>query len=205
MPTLEDSSTEQARPVLGHVNLMVDTLIANAPPNALREFLRSTLGGMGHSVTGTFLATARQHLVRTNATALPTAETLFVQSADGGGWEATQELSSILTRSRMLYGAGMGLAALAVLTEIVRSAIGLRWEEDSRIEAVLAEVDEDVTQAIQSAKEEIDGGRVSEVAQARVVRDALLRVLLEDKKEVEGWGGDFPFERALPSVELWKV
>ncbi|KAJ8468519.1 hypothetical protein ONZ51_g9587 [Trametes cubensis] len=205
MPTPGDSSTEQARPVLGHVNLMVDTLIANAPPNELRAFLRDTLGSTDPSVTGTLLMVARRHLERTNATALPTAGTLFVQSADGGGWEATGELSATLARSRTFYGAGMGLAALAVLTEVVKSAVGLRWEEDSRMEAVLAEVDEDLTQAIQSAKEEIDGGRVPEAVQARMVHDALRQALLEDKKDVESWGGDFPFGRALPSVELWKV
>ncbi|KAI0329199.1 hypothetical protein GY45DRAFT_1325298 [Cubamyces sp. BRFM 1775] len=205
MPTPGDSTTEQARPVLGHVNLMVDTLIAHAQPNELRAFLRDTLGSTDPSVTGALLVAARLYLDKTNATALPATGTLFVQSADGGVWEATEDLHATLKRSRVLYGAGMGLAALAVLTEVVKSAVGLRWEEGSPLEEDLAKVDEDLTQAIQSAKEEIDGGRAPAVEQVKTVHDALRKALLEDWKEVEGWGGDFPFGRALPSVELWKL
>lgn len=33
----------------------------------------------------------------------------------------------------------------------------------------------------------------------------LRRALLDSKKDTESWGGDFPFDRALSSVEFWKT
>lgn len=99
----------------------------------------------------------------------------------------------------------MGLAGLSVLTQVVRATVGKQWAEDSEMEDVLAAVDADLTQAIQSAKEEIDGGRVADVAATKQAHGALLKALKDEKQDVERWGGDFPFERALSSVELWKV
>ncbi|KAI0769644.1 hypothetical protein BD413DRAFT_76742 [Trametes elegans] len=204
MPANADAP-QDARPVLGHVNLMVDTLIANASLNELRAFVRATLATSPPSAAGTFTAAARKHLVRANAAALPRHETLFVQSADGHSWEPAPDLAVVLGRCRMLYGAGLGVASLAALIEVVRGAIGIRWEEDSGVEGALAAVDADLTQAIQSAKEELDGGRVVDVGEAKAVREALHEALLDDRKDVEGWGGDFPFECGLSSVELWRM
>ncbi|OJT09267.1 hypothetical protein TRAPUB_14264 [Trametes pubescens] len=202
MPSPENM--QDARPVLGHVNLMVDTLIANATLNDLQAFVRTTLATSPPAVAGTFTTAARRHLAKTNAGALPETGTLFA-TADGRGAQPTSELLAVLARSRMLYGAGMGLAGLSVLTQVVRATVGKQWAEDSEMEDVLAAVDADLTQAIQSAKEEIDGGRVADVAAAKQAHGALLKALKDEKQDVERWGGDFPFERALSSVELWKV
>ncbi|KAI0823305.1 hypothetical protein BC628DRAFT_1384029 [Trametes gibbosa] len=206
MPSPAHNPTESS-PALGHVNLMVDTLIANASLNDLQAFIRTTLATSPPSVAGTFTASARHHLAKTTVAALPAPETLFAQIADGGDsrWEPTPELDTVLARSRMLYGAGMGLPSLVVLTEVVKAAIGLRWTEGSRMEGLLSDIDADLTQAIQSTKERIDGGQLEEAIKARDVRGSLHLALMEDKKDVEGWDGDFPFERALASVELWNL
>ncbi|KAI0356252.1 hypothetical protein OH77DRAFT_246173 [Trametes cingulata] len=204
MPTTTEE-TQAARPILGHVNLMVDTLIANATLNDLQAFTRTTLASSPPSVAETFTASARRHLARTTAAELPRIGTLFCQTADGGVWEPTEELFTTLARSRMLYGAGMGVVSLTLLAEVVRSAVGVRWEEDSRMEDILAIIDADITQAIQSAKEEIQSGRVSDIGAVKAVYSGLHDLLVEDKADVERWGGDFPFERAMATVELWKL
>ncbi|CDO75647.1 hypothetical protein BN946_scf184743.g7 [Trametes cinnabarina] len=164
-----------------------------------------TLASSAPSVAGTFTEVARRHLVKTRATHLPTADSLFVRTPDGDEWQPSEELSAVLARSRMLYGAGMGVGSLTVLTEVVRGTVGMRWEEDSRMEDALATVDADITQAIQSAQEEMEGGRIVDLDAARVVRGALFAALMESRKDVEGWQGDYPFERALASVQLWKL
>ncbi|KAI0675062.1 hypothetical protein C8Q78DRAFT_1066924 [Trametes maxima] len=203
MPAPEETQT--SRPVLGHVNLMVDTLIANANLNDLQAIVRATLATSPPSTAGTFTAAARRHLARANATATPRPGTLFSQGAQvNGPWGPTAELAPVLARSRMLYGAGMGVAAITVLTGLVHDAAGIRWTEDGSLEDLLATIDADITQAIQSAKEEYDAGRVpAEVA--KEVCDTLRAALLDNRDKVQVWGGDFPFERALSGVELWKL
>ncbi|KAI0633318.1 hypothetical protein C8Q77DRAFT_1057093 [Trametes polyzona] len=208
MPSTEN--TQDAFPVLGHVNLMVDTLIANASLNDLQAFVRTTLATSSPSTAGIFTAAARRHLAKTNATALPAPGTLFIQTAaDATGaqpeWRPAPELSDVLARCRMLYGSGLGSASLALLTDVVKNAVGMRWEIDSHMEDLLAAIDADLTQAIQSTKEEIDSGRIADLGAAKATRDALHVALLEEKRDVEGWGGDFPFERGLSTVELWKL
>ncbi|KAI0645462.1 hypothetical protein C8Q79DRAFT_694843 [Trametes meyenii] len=204
MPAPEE--TQSSRPVLGHVNLMVDTLIANANLNDLQAIVRATLATSPPSTASTFTAAARRHLARANATATPRPGTLFSrQGAQADGpWGPTTELPTVLARSRMLYGAGMGVAAIAVLTGLVQDAAAIRWVEDSPLEDLLATIDADITQAIQSAKEEYDAGRIS-VETAKEVCDTLRAALLDNREKVRGWGGDFPFERALSGVELWKL
>ncbi|KAH9858399.1 hypothetical protein C2E23DRAFT_879901 [Lenzites betulinus] len=201
------SATNDAVHALGHVNLMTDTLIAHATLNDLRAIVRDTLSKSPPEVARTFTATARLHLAKTKATALPVPGTLFLHTADGGapGWEHTPELTAVLERSRVLYGAGMGVSSLAILTEVVRAVIGLRWDADSPMETILSYIDGDLTQAIQSSKEEIAGGLVTDVERARCVRESLLGVLLEVQQEVEGWDGDFPFEWALLTMKTWNI
>ncbi|KAI0365639.1 hypothetical protein BV20DRAFT_1124819 [Pilatotrama ljubarskyi] len=158
MPTTRIEDTQAAHSAFGHVNLMVDTLIANAALSDLQAIIRATLASSSPSVAVIFTASARRRLARTNAAELPSVGTLFYRTADGGAWEPTAELFTTLARSRVLYGAGMGVVSLAALTEVVKSAVGVRWDEDSRMEDVLAAIDADITQAMQSAKEEIESG-----------------------------------------------
>ncbi|KAL7281237.1 hypothetical protein ACG7TL_004545 [Trametes sanguinea] len=101
----------------------------------------------------------------------------------------------------------MGVAALTVLKEVVEKSVGVRWEEDSPVEQALAAIDADLCQAIQSAKEELDraGEKDSDVEAAREALEKLRSALMVSKHEVEEWEGDFPFESALWSVDLWKL
>ncbi|OSD03939.1 hypothetical protein PYCCODRAFT_1466404 [Trametes coccinea BRFM310] len=199
------ADVEQTRPILGHVGLMVDTLISNASLEELRSFARATLASSTPTVTAAFTAAARSHLAKIRATQSLTAGTLFHH--DGDVWRPTEELPKILERCRVLYGAGMGVAALTLLKEVVEKSVGVRWEEDSPVEQALAAIDADLCQAIQSAKEELDraGEKDSDVEAAREAREKLRSALMASKHEVEEWEGDFPFESALWSVDLWKL
>ncbi|KAJ2999594.1 hypothetical protein NUW54_g6916 [Trametes sanguinea] len=102
-----------------------------------------------------------------------------------GEWEPTDELSGVLSRCRMLYGAGMGVNALTVLTDVVKESVGVTWKEDSRMEEMLALVDTDLCQAIQSAKEEMDrvGGKGADVEAARKAREKLRDALMASRED----------------------
>ena len=58
---------------------------------------------------------------------------------------------------------------------------------------------------IKSSKEEIESGRVSDGGIAREIIDDLRGVVKESKKDVQTWGGEFPFERTASSLEYWKI
>ncbi|KAI9066568.1 hypothetical protein FKP32DRAFT_1565424 [Trametes sanguinea] len=203
------ADVEQQRPVLGHVGLMVDTLLSNASLDDLRSFARATLASSPPDVAVTFTKAARFHLAKTGAMRPPAAGSLFLQLGGPGTdeWDPTDELASVLSRCRMLYGAGMGVDALNVLTDVVKDSVGVRWKEDSRMEEALAHVDADICQAIQSAKEEMDrvGGKGADVGAARKAREKLRDALMGSREYAEGWGGEYPFQRALSSVDLWKL
>ena len=99
----------------------------------------------------------------------------------------------------------MGIASLGVLMDVIKATIGLKWARDGLMADSLAAVDADISQAIQSAKEELAGGRPSDIDKARIVVRELGEWLTESSKDTERWGGEFPFEKALVSVEYWKL
>lgn len=83
----------------------------------------------------------------------------------------------------------------------------------STLETIFAEIDADISQALQSTREELESGRVGGVGGGNpndktIARDALnqLRNAVEDSmRDVEQWGGVYPFERAAASLEFWKI
>ena len=79
------------------------------------------------------------------------------------------------------------------------------WETGSEIETTLAEIDADISQALQSSREELDGGRVGDIASARAAISDLRAAVRESKIAVENWGGVYPFERAEATLEFWKM
>jgi hypothetical protein len=99
----------------------------------------------------------------------------------------------------------MGFASLGVLEAVVKATIGLRWEAGSEISEILALVDADISQAIQSSKEEIEAGRVGDLAIARQIINGLRVAVMDSFFDCETWSGEFPFERASGSIEYWKV
>ncbi|EJD05264.1 uncharacterized protein FOMMEDRAFT_105495 [Fomitiporia mediterranea MF3/22] len=204
MPAPEvDTSTISARPALGHVNLMVDTLIANASLDDLRTIVRSMLATSPPSVAACFVSAARGCLSQSMERGISKQPVLFEQRERHGRVEITPSacLTSLLSYTRTLYGAGMGFESLDTLSRIVHATAGLRWDADDRLVLDLAIIDADVSQAIQSCREEYTAGNVRDINTARTALRKLRAALTECRAEVESWGGEFPFYRGSANAD----
>ncbi|KAI6161010.1 hypothetical protein EDD17DRAFT_712856 [Pisolithus thermaeus] len=208
---------------LGHVNLMVDTLIANATIEDLRAITRNLLASGSPGLATAFTDAARTRLRQTIAKRIANANGLFETDIDGIHAVPTASLDNILARIRSLYGAGMGFASLGLLASIVKATIGLRWEREGSMATTLAVIDTDISQAIQvciatdtdarpcadatmqSCKEELEGGRANDLTAARDAVNKLSISVKESLADVKSWDGEFPFERAVNSIECWKI
>lgn len=157
------------------------------------------------SVAQAFTSAARQRLLRVNATAVPDTTGLFNPGSGDKTAFPSEKLQDVLIRTRTLYGSGMGFASLQILARVVSATVGLRWEEDSAMEDVLAVIDADISQAIQSSKEEIEGGRVADFQAAREIVHELRSAVNDSQMDVKKWDGEFPFDRAASSLEYWRV
>ncbi|KAI6002279.1 hypothetical protein F5J12DRAFT_906387 [Pisolithus orientalis] len=155
----------------------VDTLIANATIEDLRAITRNLLASGSPGLASAFTDAARIRLRQTKL--------------DGIHAAPSSSLDNTLARIRSLYGAGM-------------ATIGLRWGRDGSMAAMLAVIDTDISQAIQSCKEELEGGRVNDLTAARDAVNKLWVSVQESLADVKSWGGEFPFERAASSIEFWK-
>ncbi|KAI0798206.1 hypothetical protein C8Q75DRAFT_740987 [Abortiporus biennis] len=181
---------------------MIDTFIANANVEDLRAIVRSTIA-TNPSTTAAFGSAARQRMTQGSATGRTQYKELFVKS--DGETVAGPDLSRALVHARSLYGVGLGVASLKVLACILRATIGHRWEEGGILENVFAEIDADVSQGLQSTREEIESGRLSDKTVALSGLGELRSAIQDSKKEVERWGGVYPFERAASSMAYWKL
>lgn len=209
-------------------NLMVDTFIANADAEEyglslsrfhtpaltlirsitrLRGIVRNLLASSPPSVSARLATIARGRLKHKlsgrGSPAIPSTP-LFLTSKDGSSRPA-DPFYDTLRAARSMYGAGLGFMALRYLTPAMQQTIGLRWEEDDEMADSLAVLDSDMTQAIQSGKEELmreNGAGVNEFR--AVVKELRLR-LSEASASVKSWGGEFPFERTQASLEHWKI
>lgn len=99
----------------------------------------------------------------------------------------------------------MGLASLSVFTTIVQQTVGLRWTAEGEMADMLTLIDGDMCQAMQSSKEEIERGASTEGMDTREKVEGLRGTVMESERDVASWGGEFPFERALASLECWKI
>jgi len=70
---------------------------------------------------------------------------------------------------------------------------------------ILAMIDADIAQAIQSSKEEVEAGRVADYSSARATLNDLRLATRESFADVEAWGGEYPFERASASIDYWNL
>lgn len=104
-----------------------------------------------------------------------------------------------------MYGSGLGFMALRYLTPAMQQTIGLRWKDDDVMAESLAFLDSDMTQAIQSGKEELMRENGAGVNEARAVVKELRLRLSEVSASVKSWGGEFPFERTQASLEYWNI
>ncbi|KAI9507302.1 hypothetical protein F5148DRAFT_1206105 [Russula earlei] len=187
---------------LNHVNLMVDSFIANARVDDLRATVRILLASMPPSTAQAFTKAARSRLTSANASPLPRPQILFYY--DGAEPAPSSGLYDILAHARALYGAGMGLTSFGVLATVIRTSFGLRWTPFGAAAEAFALIDGDICQAIQSSKEEIDSGRAGDLESARAKVADLRAALKESADAVSRWGGDFPFERAAATLDVWK-
>ncbi|KAF8583531.1 hypothetical protein K439DRAFT_1634378 [Ramaria rubella] len=193
-----------------HVNLMIDTFIANAPATDLRAVIRALLSTIP-STSVPFNYIARTRLKQSLAkAALPPQSSLF--SLRGGIATPTHHFTEVLRHARMLFGAGLGVDSLPVLTYVIRATFPLRWtmSDNDPLLPHLAIIDSDLSQAIQSCKEEVAAGFLQsedEIAGAKAALDELFRALEESRRLAATWGGEFCFDRVCPSVCIcvWHV
>ncbi|KAG7087016.1 hypothetical protein E1B28_012994 [Marasmius oreades] len=189
--------TNVTHSVVGHVNLMVDTFLANVDSD---ELLSSGLP----DIAKTFNEIARGYYSSKGEEYKPNYKSLF-RRGEEGAVVPTEDFNEGLIHGRSLYGIGMGLAALEVLAFIVSATVGIRWREGDKLYGALVVLDSDITQAIQSCKEEKEAGRIVDQTRMRKVVENLRSVLKESSEEVRSWDGVFPFDKATSSVQYWKV
>jgi hypothetical protein len=175
---------------------IVRNLLASSPPSVSARLATIARGRLKHKLSGC------------GSPAIPSSP-LFHTSKDGSSRPADPFYDSLRV-ARSLYGAGLGLSALRHLTLAVQQTIGLRWEEDDDLADQLAVLDSDMTQAIQSSKEELAREKEKDRASgfindARAIVKELRLRLSEASASVKSWGGEFPFERTQASLEYWKL
>lgn len=158
---------------------------------------------MPPSTAQAFTKAARSRLSSVSPNSLPLPQILFYFD---GATEPTPTagLYDVLAHARALYGAGLGLTSFAVFTTIIRTSLGLRWTPFGTAAETFALIDGDICQAIQSSKEEMDSDRAGDLESARAKVADLRAALKESADAVSRWGGDFPFERAAATLEIWK-
>ncbi|GJE92252.1 hypothetical protein PsYK624_084050 [Phanerochaete sordida] len=188
-----------------HVNLMVDSFIANAEADDLRAIMRTMLASCPPSTASAFTAAARKRFAQTSTRHPAPLPSAHYALPTAGLAEASPSLPATLRRARALYGAGLGFAGLALLTSVARGTLGLRWDLDGPLADTLAAVDADIAQALQSCREEFGSGRVADVDAARATLQELEATLIASQDDTARWEGDFPFERALVDVQHWKL
>lgn len=99
----------------------------------------------------------------------------------------------------------MGFESIDILGSMVRATSGLRWSEEGQMADVLAMIDADISQAIQSCKEEMARGCIRDIVDARKALHNLRTALNECQVEVESWGGEFPFERGASNAACLQI
>ncbi|KAF9236540.1 hypothetical protein BU15DRAFT_89074 [Melanogaster broomeanus] len=181
MPAPEIAAHSQDHHVktLGHV-LQVDTLIANSTIDDLRAITRTLLA------TGTPSLAAHLQRRHVHDCVKPTQ-------------------NNVLARARSLYGAGMGFTSLSLLSSVVTATVGLRWEQEGSMADILAVIDADICQAIQSCKEELEGGRVNDLGAARETINKIWTGVEDSSRDVEVWGGEFPYDKTASSIQCWRI
>lgn len=116
--------------------------------HSLRAITRNMLATNASSLTQSYKACARNRLRRTDNTAELVSASLF-QPMEDGFHVPTPPLCELLSRTRKLYGVGLGSSSLPLLTAIVRATIGIQWRERGETAELLAIIDNDISQAIQ--------------------------------------------------------
>jgi hypothetical protein len=99
----------------------------------------------------------------------------------------------------------MGFDSLDLLTTVVHAMTDLRWDPNDTFADVLAVIDADISQAIQSCKEEIASGHTRDIAAARSSLRKLRAAMEDCRAEVETWGGEYPFVRGSANADCLQL
>jgi len=171
---------------------MVRSLLATSPP----------------TVAASFVSAARSCLTQSHHRGHLKPAILFeARDSDHGRRNVvpTPNLNGLLSYTRSLYGAGMGFESIEILSGIVRSTSGLRWTAEDDLAQVLAVIDADISQAIQSCREEMGGGHIRDISGARAAMWQLRTALTDCRTEVDSWGGEFPFSRGKLNADCLQL
>ncbi|TFY67827.1 hypothetical protein EVJ58_g1384 [Rhodofomes roseus] len=184
----------------------MDTFIANANAEDLRAIVRGMLATSPPASASGLASLARRRLVQTGATSVPSSEGLFISDASRSlSTPPTEKLRQVLSRVRALYGAGLGFASLKILAVIVNAAEGIKWTEGSELETLLAAIDVDISQAVQSCKEEVESGRATDMSFARAAVNELRVAVKENRMVVVSGEGGYLFEQGENALDYWKI
>ncbi|KAJ7050643.1 hypothetical protein C8F01DRAFT_1177705, partial [Mycena amicta] len=195
----------------------------------LRAIIRSMVASATPGIAAALTAAARDRLSQTahlySGVPTPPSSAGSSPEADSAAYPLltpygpTPHMQDLLRRARALYGSGMGFASLGLLAHAARATLGLRWDTEGEelLTGVLALLDADIAQAIQSCKEEVDSGRVVQAGGWDEARTAVadIRAALREsqadcasraRKQLACNGEkEFPFERAMVSLNYWDV
>ncbi|KAG8931943.1 hypothetical protein FRC03_002155 [Tulasnella sp. 419] len=197
-----------ASPCIGHVNLQMDSFLASVNADELRAVCRQLLATSDKATQNVFTNVARTRMLRQSKKPLPSRESLF-KNAHTNDPLPTQVVYDTLARARSIFGVGLGFESLHILLFLIRSTSGLRWELDSKMEDALIVLDADLAQAIQSCKEQVASKvATNQPLDLEAYRHQLkeLKTAMEDiRKETDAWGGEFPYEKGLISINGWRL
>lgn len=180
--------------------------ILNDPPS-LRAIVRGMIATSPPASASSLASLARRRLIQTGATSVPSTEGLFISDGSRGADfnMPTETLRRVLSRARALYGAGLGFASLRVLAVVVRAAEGIRWVEGSELETMLAVIDVDISQAVQSCKEELGSGRAADPVFVKSALNELRTAVRENRSMVGAGRGGYLFEQGENALDFWKI
>ncbi|KAK8153192.1 hypothetical protein IWX90DRAFT_393143 [Phyllosticta citrichinensis] len=185
-----------------HVNMMVDTVVANLPAEGLRSIIRSQLAA-NPAFTSFFIDSAQRYLRDTN----DAVGKFFEYKQDSAGTPrpvATAEYGNALRRIRAMVGSGLVFDALPRINEILEKTLELEgWDHGSESEEdlidSLSELEGDVVQSVTAIQKVLVARGLTEAERELVLglAEALKKCkALADEKEAED-----SFERGLENVE----
>ena len=184
-----------------HVNMMVDTIIANIPAEGLRSVMRGVLAS-DTSFTSVFLQQSQRYLDQTKLMRIPQ---LFTSQTPSPAPTTTPEFEPVIRRARCLMGCGRGFESLKLLTEIVLQATALDLRDSDEYGEVLdtlAEVDGDIVQCFTAIEKEFPASKAREMtAEEKQLDSDMLKALEACRAKSVAADVDFPFERGLGCLE----
>lgn len=181
-------------------------LTFSSPFPSLRAIVRCLLATGPVGTTGAFTKIARNRVSTTAPRRMHPPSAFFAVDSKGNG-VPTKALWETVAAARTLMGVGLGFESLPVLISIVDAARPYKFELDSDMEDALIVIDADIAQALQSCREQLASGDnlVKDREAAKETLDKLRNVLVESRKDIEAWGGEFPLEKGELAVQGWKL